>query len=243
MLIELSQNNYNLAIKIIMKNIGITILFLLALNSCSTDNCSKSVAKMDVRNFLALLDHFGLETKTDLDLFHLKDSIEDKLKRNFDFPFCNQLRYSVKYEVLEGVNIPNVVQSQFFECCSSSMMRRGVSCFVLLNCQGKVLFEGEPCEMELIGDKIVSFFKNQNTPSDLKKAMVSLHWDKDVDEMYFRQFMNHIIGGYLECAELQSKKYFNKSIGELNGSELKTLQEMFPFNLCVDFYKIDMTGE
>jgi len=242
LMLELVQNNYNLAIKIIMKNIGIFILIILVFISCSTDKSSKSPAKLFLKNHLALLNHFGVETKTNLDLFGLKDSSEEKLKRYFDFPICDQLKYSVGYRLDDQIKIPIRVQSRYYENCSPQMIRHGVSCSVLLNYQGRVLLDDEFCEMDSIGDNIVSFYKNQNPPSELKKTIISLHWDKDVDEKYFRQFMNQIIRGYFEYAELQSFRSFQKKISELNNNELKSLGEIFPINLCVDFSKIDISG-
>lgn len=52
--------------------------------------------------------------------------------------------------------------------------------------------------------------------------------------------MNQIIGGYFQYAEIQSSRNFQKSISELSSPELKSLVEIFPFNLCVDFMKIDI---
>lgn len=239
MLLELTQNNYNLAIKIIMKNILILILIILTFISCLTDNSPKSEAKLDMRNYLALLNHFGVETKTDLDLFGLKDSSEEKLKRYFDFPICDQLKYSVNYHLVDLINIPIRVQSRYYENCSPPMMLRGANCFVLLNYQGRVILDGESCEMESIGDRIVSFYKKQDINLRLKKAIIMFYWDKGVDEIYFQQVMCQIIKGYFEYAELKSKRSFHKTIYELNALELKTFWKMFPFNFCVDFMKME----
>jgi len=238
MLLELTQNNYNLAIKIIMKNILISILITLTFISCSTDNSPKSAAKMDLRNYLALLNHFGVEKKTDLDLFALNDSCEEKFKRYFDFPIRDQLKYSVNYRLVDQINIPIRVQSRYYENCTPPMMLRGANCFVLLNYQGRVILDGESCEMQSIGDRIVSFYKKKDVNLRLKKAIIMFYWDKGVDEIYFRQVMNQIIKGYFEYAEAQSEKYFHKSISELSSSKLKSLGEIFPFNLCVDFIKM-----
>lgn len=225
-----------------MKNSLLTILFILTLNSCSTDNSPKSEAKLDMRNYLALLNHFGVEKMTDLDLFALNDSCEAKLKRYFDFPICDQLKYSVNYHLVDQINIPIRVQRRYYENCSPAIMLRGATCIVLLNDQSRVLLDGELCEMESIGGRIVSFYKNQNTPSELKKSIITLHWDKDVDEKYFRQFMNQIIGGYFEYAEIQSSRNFHKSISELSSPELKSLWEIFSLNFCVDFIKMEKSN-
>jgi hypothetical protein len=92
------------------------------------------------------------------------------------------------------------------------------------------------------GIELCRFTKKQDVNFCLKKANVKLHWDNDVDEKHFRQFLNQIIKGYFEFAEIQSSRNFQKTISELNSSELKSLGEIFPFNLCVDFSKIEISG-
>lgn len=217
-------------------------LIFIVLISCSLNPKDKGEKSFKgfCDNELDLLISQDSIPKTDFNLFGIRHDTESKIERVFKEPYCKNLKFNISFQKDSLTTIPLTFNLLYAGDCELLPFIPRLFCHVLINNEGQVFVEDELCNIDSIEQKVFGFYDSEivkkYSPNDFKRVFVSLLWDNDLDQKYFRKAINEILAGYIDFVGKISLSKYGKSICDLNNNELITIKELIPFNLRTDFY-------
>lgn len=213
-------------------------VILIVCISCTTNRNGESFSKI-CNNKLDILISSDSIPNTELNLYEIRNNTEDKIKKLYTEPFCNNLKFNVQYQKDSLTSIPLTLNMLYSKDCSLPPHTPRLLCHVLINNKGQLLLEAEVCEIDSIGQRIYDFYDSDEvkrySSNDYNRVSVSLLWYKELDNKYFIKTMDEILKGYFDFASNVSNKRYGKAICELSKEEVNDLKRVIPFNLRTDF--------
>ncbi len=106
---------------------------------------------------------------------------------------------------------------------------------VLVNSKDQLLVEGEWSDVsklrEITKEFIVNPMKKETLPEDPTKAVVSLQNDRGTSYNAYIQVQNELKAAYNEVRDEESRARFGKKFNDLNASQQKEIQGIYPVKI------------
>jgi biopolymer transport protein ExbD len=106
---------------------------------------------------------------------------------------------------------------------------------VLVNAKDQLLVEGEWSDVsqlrEITKEFIVNPEKKETLPEDPTKAVVSLQNDRGTSYNAYIQVQNELKAAYNEVRNEKSKEMFGKKFDDLNETQQKEIQSIYPIKI------------
>lgn len=217
------------------------LIYIFSL-SCSLNQNDKKEIKLTgfCDNELDLLVSSNLKKDTDFSLFEIRDNTKEKIENNFNEPYCNNLKYNVRFHKDSVTTIPLTLNMLYIDDCEFPEFTPRLFCNVLINRNGQSLVESVFCDIDSISNRIVDFYNSdvvkEYSSDSYKRVFIAILWDKGVEEKYFSKAISEILNGYFEFVDNISQAKFSKNLCDLSETELILMKKQIPFNLRTDFF-------
>jgi hypothetical protein len=166
-----------------------------------------------------------------IDFKETRESIRDKIIPHFILDSCNYLYFKFPFDYKKETTYLN---GKIFIRCYPIMLDHSCE-FSILNWKQNLLINGsQRAELDsarYIVSKLFIQTQKNCTSHSTNKTSIHVQFDNQTKNDSINYLINEVIEGYLIAADSLSDKIHNKSIYELNKTELDSIKSLFPLIL------------
>lgn len=226
-----------------MRLINITILYLLFLTSCGSQDKSNNSDTVDSDKFCEnqkVLIGGSIDLMTlDLDLNQTSDEIYEQIKNSFGAAdSSSSYIFKIPYNTKEGsidavehdIEFKVIVKKpkEFPGCYLFPMRTFGID----VNKNNQMLIQSEhEGDCQFITEQLSLYYDDTTQGNN---QLIWIYWNDSCDKKELEKVFNALIDGYLIAATKYSEELFAKELCELNAEELTKLKDRVPFDLILD---------
>lgn len=212
------------------------IFAVILFNACSE---IKTEPTKYCKNELQLISNFKETIQTNIQIKEVRKNPNLAVKPFLDNPTCDQVELIYKLPIENKEQIDLSFNILYSEDCDLPPFTPRYFCHIYIDNTDTLLIEQEFETINSVTKRVYDFYKNDgNMKRDLENydhVFVSFLWEERANSEVLNKTIKFAIDGYIQFADSLSNKKFNKSICDLNKSELESLHKLIPFQFRTDF--------
>jgi hypothetical protein len=224
-----------------MKQIYIIAIALLTLSSCSYFNKPDRVLEF-CDNELKLLSYDTLAPITHYDLIDIRTNVWTKFDSIFEDFYCRQVGLKVDFKIDSINKVKLLLYSNNYKDCDINRLPPPPFnpyvhwIHIYLDKNDSLLIRRKFSSLDSVKSEVMKRY-HELPQEKYSRVNIALLWDSETNRENFSRVIFDCLKGYMIIANEVSMEMFQKSVCDLDESELEMLNEKVPFRLRTDFWE------